>query len=276
MVVSSGLVCLTGPPVTPTGSSTRHCSWSCARHSMSVINRDDDAAFRCRRRPKPLPRAAAHTSLDVVDMQRAPEWRPLGFPPSPESARPPRLPMFYEPWEDGPPEDVLGQLMTRRVVLLTGTLDATAADDTSARLLLLDQRSAEPISVHMSCPDGELDATLSLIATVDLIEAEVHAVAAGTLSGAAIGAFAAATQRRAHPHTTFLMFEPKADLRGGADQLAAAAEQHRHQLETLVGRIATACGRDAAVVAEDLRAGRLLTAADAVDYGLVHDLTSTG
>src|SRR3954468_4391649 len=198
MVVSSGLVCLTGPPVTPIGSSTRHCSWSCARHSMSLINRDDDAAFRCRRRPKPLPRGGAPWSLDIVDMQRAPEWRPLGFPPSPESARPPRLPMFYEPWDDGPPEDVLGQLMTRRVVLLTGTLDATAADDTSARLLLLDQRSAEPISVHMSCPDGELDATLSLIATVDLIEAEVHAVAAGTVSGAAVGAFAAATKRKAN------------------------------------------------------------------------------
>src|SRR3954469_2998769 len=145
MVVSSGLVCLTGPPVTPIGSSTRHCSWSCARHSMSVINRDDDAAFRCRRSPKPLPRGAEHRGLDIVDMQRAPEWRPLGFPHPPDPVRPPRLPMFYEPWDDGPPEDVLGQLMTRRVVLLTGTLDSTAADDTSARLLLLGQRSAEPI-----------------------------------------------------------------------------------------------------------------------------------
>jgi ATP-dependent Clp protease, protease subunit len=175
-----------------------------------------------------------------------------------------------------PPDDVLGQLLARRVVLLTGTLDAATSDDTSARLLLLDQRSGEPISVHMSCPDGALDATLSLVATMDLIAADVHAVAAGTVSGAAVGAFAAATKRQAHPHTTFLLFEPKADLRGGADQLAAAADQHRHQLDTLVQRIATACGRDAALVADDLRTGRLLTAADAVDYGLVHDLTSSG
>jgi ATP-dependent Clp protease, protease subunit len=211
-----------------------------------------------------------------VDMQRAPEWRPLGFPQSPESARAPRLPLIYEPWDEAPPDDVLGQLLARRVVLLTGTLDATTSDDTSARLLLLDQRSGEPISVHMSCPDGALDATLSLVATIDLIGADVHAVAAGTVSGAAVGAFAAATRRQAHPHTTFLLFEPKADLRGGADQLAAAADQHRHQLDTLVERIATACGRDAALVADDLRGGRLLTAADAVDYGLVHDLTSSG
>jgi ATP-dependent Clp protease, protease subunit len=211
-----------------------------------------------------------------VEMQPAPQWRPLGFPPAPEAPRPPMLPAFYESWDEPPPDDVLGQLMARRVVLLTGALDASAADDASARLLLLNQRGDEPISVHMSCPDGALDATLSLIATIDLIASPVHAVAAGTVSGAAVGAFAAAAQRRAHPHTTFLLFEPKADLRGGADQLAAAADQHRHQLQTLVDRLAAACGGDGEQVTEDLRSGRLLTAAEAVDYGLVQDLTSTG
>jgi ATP-dependent Clp protease protease subunit len=211
-----------------------------------------------------------------MDMQRAPEWRPLGFPDRPEEPRVPRLPLFYEPWDEPAHDDVHGQLLARRVVLLTGVLDAATAEGASARLLLLDQRGSDPISLHMSCPDGELDATLSLVATIDLIAADVHAVAAGAVSGAAVGAFAAAAQRRAHPHTTFLLFEPKADLRGGADQLTAAADQHRHQLQTLVDRIALACGRAAEDVAADLRTGRLLTAADAVDYGLVQDLTSAG
>src|SRR5436305_5114087 len=148
----------------------------------------------------------------LVEMQRAPEWRPLGQPESPDPARPRMLPVFYEPWDDPAAEDVLTQLLARRVVLVTGTLDVRAADDASARLLLLDQRGDEPISLHMSCPDGDLAATLSLVATIDLIGADVHAVAAGTVSGAAIGAFAAATQRRAHPHATFLLFEPKAEL----------------------------------------------------------------
>ena len=211
-----------------------------------------------------------------MDMQRAPEWRPLGFPHSPEEPRQPRLPVFSVPFDEPAPDDVHGQLLARRVVLLTGELDGPTADAASARLLLLDQRSDKPINLHMSCPDGNLDATLSLIATIDLINADVHAVAAGTVSGAAVGAFAAATQRKSHPHTTFLLFEPKADLRGGADQLTAAAEQHRHQLQTLVDRIAAACGREPADVADDLRSGKLLTANDAVDYGLVQDLTSAG
>jgi ATP-dependent Clp protease, protease subunit len=209
-----------------------------------------------------------------MDMQRAPEWQPLGFPHSPEDPRPPRLPVFYQPWDEPAADDVHGQLLARRVVLLTGALDGPTAQAANARLLLLDQRGDEPINLQMSCPDGDLDATLALVATIDLISAEVHAVAAGAVSGAAVGAFAAAAQRRAHPHTTFLLFEPKADLRGGADQLTAAADQHRHQLQTLVARISTACGRHPDEVAADLRAGKLLTATDAVDYGLVQDLTS--
>jgi ATP-dependent Clp protease protease subunit len=58
--------------------------------------------------------------------------------------------------------------------------------------------------------------------------------------------------------------------------LETAAEQHRHQTRTLVERIAVACGRDADQVAADLRSGRLLTASEAVDYGLVQHLTSAG
>src|SRR4029078_11817172 len=125
-----------------------------------------------------------------MDMQRAPQWRPLGFPQSPEEPRLSRLPLFYVPFEAPAPDDVHGQLLARRVVLLTGELDGPTADATSARLLLLDQRVHEPPSLHIVCPDGVLDATLSLIATIDLIAAEVHAVAAGTVSGAAVGAFA--------------------------------------------------------------------------------------
>jgi ATP-dependent Clp protease protease subunit len=234
------------------------------------------AAFRCRRRAEVLPHERRAGTLDDMEMQRAPEWRPLGFPHLPEEPRAPRLPVFYEPSDDPLADDVHSQLLARRVVLLTGVLDGAAAEAASARLLLLDQRGDEPINLHMSCPDGELDPTLALVATIDLIGAEVHAVAAGTVSGAAVGAFAAAGRRRAHPHTTFLLFEPKADLRGGADQLTAAAEQHRHQLQTLIDRIATACGRDPDDVATDLRTGKLLTAADAVAYGLVQDLTSAG
>ena len=208
---------------------------------------------------------------------RPPEWTPPGVPPltppSPPAPTRPVLPVFYEP-EEPAGDDVLGQLLARRIIMLTGTIDGRSADDASARLLLLDQQSHDPVTLHLSTPDAELDAALSLLATIDLVAVPIHAVAAGSLGGAAVAVFAATTRRRAHPHATFLLFEPKGDLRGDAEQLTVAAEHHRQQLERLAERIAQTCGRDIEDVAHDLRAGRLLTATQAVDYGLVQELTS--
>jgi ATP-dependent Clp protease protease subunit len=171
-------------------------------------------------------------------------------------------------------DDVASQLLRRRIVMVTGRLDQAAAEEAVARLVLLDRQSRDPITVHLTVPDADLDPALTLVATIDMIEAPLHAVAAGSVEGAAVAVYAAATERRAHPHTTFLLREPRADLHGDADALETAAEQHRRQLATLHERIATATGKPAADVARDMEHGRLLTADDAVAYGLVHSLTA--
>ena len=171
-------------------------------------------------------------------------------------------------------DDVGNQLLRRRIVMLTGTLDHDRADAAAAKLLLLNEQDHDAITLHISCPDGELDAALTLVATIDMLGAPVTAVAAGTVEGAAVAVYAAATHRRAHPHTTFVLREPRADLTGDAEQLRIAAEQHHRQIDTLHERIATTAGQPVDAVAHDMEQGRLLTAEQAVAYGLVEELTA--
>jgi len=186
------------------------------------------------------------------------------------------VPVFYEPPPDPAPDDIHGQLLARRIVLANGPLDARGADDVCGRLLVLDQQGPEPVTMHLACPDADLDAALTVVSTIDFMTAPVHAIAASSIGGGGVAVLAAAAERSAHPHATVLLFEPKVlgALEGSAESLSIAAEHRTRQLTTLVERIAAACGRDAHTVAEDLRAGRLLTADEAVEYGLVHRLTS--
>ena len=210
-----------------------------------------------------------------------PEWLPAG-PPIPDRPQPPdplvppppthTLPMIVTPIFE--PADPQTRLLRQRIVLLTGCLDQAAADAISAQLLLLDNESNRPIQIRVSCPDSELDAAQSLLGTLDLIGAPVHAVAVGPVSGPAVAVFAAAVRREAHPHATFVLRESTAQLAGDAEHLAAAAEQHRRQLDSIVERIASATGRAAAAVGADLRSGRFLTAEQAVGYGLVQTILS--
>jgi len=196
-----------------------------------------------------------------------PEWTPSpwapGTPPQPE--RTAALPMLLTTAAD----EVRTQLLRRRIIVSTGPLDAAAAEDVVGQLLLLDTEGPGEITLHLSAPDADLAAALTVISTVDLIAAQVHAIATGSIESAAVGAYAAAARRSAHPHAAFVLRDPTAAFEGRTEDLAIAAEQHARDLAILSGRIAAATGQSPADVAADMARGRLLTAGDAEDYGLV-------
>lgn len=169
-------------------------------------------------------------------------------------------------------EELAEQLWRRRVVLLSGRLDAATAETAVGRILLADADGPDPIQLHVHCPDGDLDAAVVLAETLQLVRARVIALASGTVGGPVVGAYAAARVRRAHPHARFALTEPRAAFRGNAGKLAADADLQGGQLRFLQETIATATGRAADDVAADFRAGRVLTATEAMDSGLVHEM----
>ena len=225
-----------------------------------------------------------------------PPWRPVPerpMPPTypqvpphrPEPARPqppapvpmPPRPGFpfapFPPDPSGQRPDLWTKLLERRIVMLGGHLDHPAATRAAAEVMLLDADGEDPIQLHISCPDGDLDAAVMLAETVDLLQAPVHAVAGGLLGGPVIAVYASAGRRLAHRHSAFHLREPSAQMEGNAEQLAGRIAQHQHQIDYLHRHVAERCGQGAQTVADDMATGRLLTAAAAIDYGLVHELT---
>jgi ATP-dependent Clp protease, protease subunit len=168
--------------------------------------------------------------------------------------------------------DLDEQLWRRRIVRVTGRLDRPAAETALARVLLADADGPDPIQLHLSCPDGDLAAAVVLAETLQLVRARVTALAVGTVGGPAVGAYAAARHRRAHPHARFVLSEPRAAFSGGATQLEADLAVQTGQLRFLLETIAAATGRSVDDVEADLRAHRVLPADEAVAYGLVHEV----
>ncbi|HEY3562946.1 MAG TPA: ATP-dependent Clp protease proteolytic subunit [Kribbella sp.] len=196
--------------------------------------------------------------------------------PQPDPGRPaapqPILPSWYEPTSITVERELADRLLAERVILIGGRLDDSLANHVASQLLLLDARSSDPITVHLSSADADLDAALSVAAAIDLITSPVHVVARGSVRGPAIAVLAAAEQREAHRHTTFVLTAPQFTAEGTADELATLAEQHDRQSARLADLIADATGRPADEIAADLAAGRLLTATEAEAYGLISRL----
>jgi ATP-dependent Clp protease protease subunit len=181
----------------------------------------------------------------------------------------PILPSWYEPSSVNLEREVADRLLAERVVLVGGRLDDALAGHVAAQLLLLDAQSNEPVQLHLASTDSDLDAALSVAAAIDLIAAPVHAVARGTVRGPAIAVLAAAEQREAHRHATFVLSAPHFTAAGTADELATFADQHEHQANRLRDLITQATGRSPDEVTTDLTTGRVLSAEDAQAYGLV-------
>ncbi|GAB2650856.1 ATP-dependent Clp protease proteolytic subunit [Kribbella swartbergensis] len=182
------------------------------------------------------------------------------------------LPSWLEPAASGLESDLAAQLLEQRVIVVGGRLDDSAGNRVAAQLLLLDTRDSAPITLHLACTEAELEPSLAVAGAIDLVESPVHAVARGTLRGPAVAVLCAAQQRAAHRHTMFILLSPRFSGDGTAAELATLAEQHERQVARLHDLIAGATGRTAGEVAADLDAGRVLTAPEAADYGLITQL----
>ncbi|MCX9193419.1 ATP-dependent Clp protease proteolytic subunit [Carbonactinospora thermoautotrophica] len=161
------------------------------------------------------------------------------------------------------------RLLEQRLVLVQGRLDRELATRLCAQLLTLDATGDAPVRLHLASPDGELAAALTVIDVFDLLTVPVHAVATGQVGGPSVGVLAAAHDRRAYPHATFRLSEPRGRFEGSAAELATQNEQHRWLLDDFYARLAQDIRRPVARVRHDTRQGRFLTAGQAVTYGLI-------
>jgi ATP-dependent Clp protease protease subunit len=188
-----------------------------------------------------------------------PEWQPPHLPPGG-----PGLPGWLEE-----------RLFDQRIVMLRGHLTAEAATGIAAALLTLDSAGPEAIHLHVSSPGGDLSAALSVVDVMDALAAPVQALVTAEAGGAALAVLAAADQRAAYRHARFKLNEPRAaGVTGTADEVAAAAGQHLRELEEVVVRLAGITGKPRSRIEDDLSAGRRLSAAEALEYGLIGEVVA--
>jgi len=175
----------------------------------------------------------------------------------------------------GPPDSWLQeQLFSRRIILLSGYIDMAAANRAAAQLTLLDGSSDAPIQLHLSSPDADLAAALALMDTLEMVTAPVHVVVTGQVGGAALGVLSVADRRGAHAHATFRLVEPRAELSGGtADEVTEQVAHHNSMLLDLQDRLASATGRSIIEIATEMHRGKLLTAAEALEHGLIDHIS---
>jgi ATP-dependent Clp protease protease subunit len=187
-------------------------------------------------------------------------------PPDPDRVPAPDSGPNMPPW-------LQERLFDQRIVALTGSLTGPVASHTAAALLSLDALGGDPVRLHVSSPDGELSAAFALVDAIDTMRSPVHVVVTATAGGGALAVLAAAANRAAYRHARVRLAEPRSTMAGGtAEQVAAAAGEYLRELDELIVRLAEVTGQPRSRIENDLSAGRVLTADEAKEYGLIDDI----
>lgn len=165
------------------------------------------------------------------------------------------------------------RLLERRVVFLRGPIEGDVADVTAAQLLSLDAESADPVTLHIDSPGGDTFGMFAVHDTIQLMRAPVHTRCTGMAASA--GAFILATgtgTRSATPNARIMIHQPLGGGRGTASDIQILAREFVHLRERMEQILSERTGQPVARISADTQRDFWMSAAEAVDYGLIDEV----
>jgi ATP-dependent Clp protease protease subunit len=189
---------------------------------------------------------------------------PIGTPSVPY-----RLPgSQYERWVD-----IYTRLGVERILFLGQEVSDAVANSLVAQMLYLDSDdSSKPIYLYINSPGGSVTAGLAIYDTMQYVKSDVVTICVGL--AASMGAFllAAGTKgkRLALPHSRIMIHQP---LGGTSQRQASDIEIEAKEIlrikDMLNQSLAEMTNQSLEKIAKDTDRDYFLSAAEAVDYGLI-------
>lgn len=158
-----------------------------------------------------------------------------------------------------------------RFVLLFGEINHSVARTTCERLIALDQQSDAPISVLISSPGGHVESGDAIHDIIRFVRAPVTTIGTGWVASAGTHVFLAAQKERrvCLPNTRFMIHQPGGGAGGPATDIAIQAKEILRTRERIARVISRQTGRDYDKVLADMERDFWMSAAEAIDYGIV-------
>ncbi len=171
-------------------------------------------------------------------------------------------------------QDPYTKLFEDRIIFLGVQIDDASADDVMAQLLVLESSDPDgPITLYINSPGGSFTALTAIYDTMQYIKPQIQTVCLGQAASAAAVLLAAGSpgKRLALPNARVMIHQPA--LQGGGYGQASDIEIHAREVlrmrEWLEETIAHHSGTPVEQVRTDIERDKILTAAEAKDYGLV-------
>jgi ATP-dependent Clp protease protease subunit len=174
--------------------------------------------------------------------------------------------------------DPYTKLFEERIIFLGQAIDDTVANDIMAQLLTLESMDPDrDISIYVNSPGGSFTALTAIYDTMNFIRPDIQTTCLGQAASAAAVILAAGTpgKRYALANSRILIHQPYTEGGGQASDVEIQAREILRMRAMLESMIAKHSGRTEDQVREDIERDKILTAEEALDYGLIDRVLTT-
>jgi ATP-dependent Clp protease protease subunit len=191
------------------------------------------------------------------------------------------LPQFEERTSYGMKRsDPYTKMFEDRIIFLGVQVDDASADDIIAQLIVLESLDPDrDILMYINSPGGSFTAMTAIYDTMQYIRPDIQTFVVGQAASAAAVLMAAGApgKRFALPNARILIHQPA--LGGGdygqASDIEIQANEVLRMRTWLEDTLASHTGRTTEQVNEDIERDKIMSAAEAKDYGLIDEVLTS-
>lgn len=168
--------------------------------------------------------------------------------------------------------DIYSLLLKERIVFMGMPINDQVANLIVAQLLFLDREDPDRrIQMYINSPGGVVYAGMAIYDTMQQVSAPVSTVAVGLTASFGTVLLTAGRKglRLALPNATIHMHQPLGGAQGQASDIVIQANEIVRLKEQLINIFVKHTGRDRDVIERDTDRDIYLSAAQAVEYGLI-------
>jgi len=174
--------------------------------------------------------------------------------------------------------DPYTKLFEERIIFLGQAIDDTVANDVMAQLLTLESMDPDrDIMMYINSPGGSFTALTAIYDTMQFVRPDVMTICLGQAASAAAVLLAggAKGKRMALEHARILIHQPSSEGGGQGSDIEIQAREilrMRTLLEEMLAKHSTKSHEE---IAKDIERDKILTAKEAVEYGLIDQVLAS-
>jgi ATP-dependent Clp protease protease subunit len=174
--------------------------------------------------------------------------------------------------------DLYSRLLKERIIILGTPIDDAVANLICAQMLFLEYEDPDKdISLYVNSPGGDITALFAIYDTMKFVKPDVSTFCFGQAASAAAVLLAAGAKgkRFALPHARVLLHQPWGGVEGQASDIELQAKEILRLRDLLTGMLAADTGQAHDKVAKDTDRDFVMTADEAVLYGVIDEVITS-